>query len=268
MRKMKAYILYNGDQQSNLVWTLGENPYTPLHELNNQQRILHTPGYEVLVDHPDVGWILFDTGLPDEPAKSWKAHQLCGCIITKDETCNMSYQLKELGLKPEDIKHVIYSHMHCDHMGNHHLFADTADFYCGKAEAEYAFCLVMQNQDEAFRGWYNKEEVLLPVKAWHYLDRDEKLFPGVEIVQLPGHTPGSIGMLLHTENGTMFFTGDAASQEANYNGVNPGASYDQLLYAESMRKMHDLQKRYSAKMFFSHDAEHIHSLKKVPDYYE
>ena len=272
MKGMKLYILKSAYMHCNAAWNVGVDPFLSIHDRHTTEYplLIASPGYTVLIDHPEAGYIMYDTGVCDEPEKVWAQNQQDGCIMDKREWMKMSHQLEVVGIKPEDVKHVIISHFHCDHIGNNSLFADTADFWVDEKEADYSFRMVMHTNDRNACGWYNRDEVLLPVKEMHFLNEDQELFPGIEVVRLPGHTPGTLGMLVHLENtGTLFFPNDAAPNRLNfYEWRVPAGPYDSLTYKNSLQKIHDIQEKYDAKIFFSHDLEQLETLKQAPEYYD
>ncbi len=268
MKKMRAYLLNLGmmASESNSAAWWGSTAASCA-EPNMPHKMTKTPSYAVLIDHPEAGWILYDTGMGDPTA--WPRHIRDFVAADKPAETEMERQLALLGLKPADIRYVIISHMHFDHIGNDALFAETADFFVAEAEAEYAAKNVLHSADPAGRGYYLREDVLLPRRSLTYLDRDETLFPGVETVLLPGHTPGVMGLLLHLEGGTILFPSDAAAFRGNLEYRQPAGVYDSLGYARSIRKIHDLQKKYNARVFCSHDSEQVcGELRFAPDCYE
>ena len=107
--------------------------------------------------------------------------------------------LAKEGLKPEDIDIIIHTHLHHDHVGN------TAK--CTRAEVyvqedEWIFAKAphpIQAQyypPELYRGW----KVRL-------IKGDKLLFPGIEILHTPGHTPGTQSVAVQTEQGTAVIPG-------------------------------------------------------------
>ena len=268
MKSMKAFVLFLGDMysESNYI-VMGDTTATAANPTASH-RLIHSPSSAVLIDHPEAGWIMYDTGMPDNPEATWPKNILDIVVVNKPKHSRMDYQLSLVGIKPKDIKHVITSHMHMDHVGNDKLFADTANFYVGKEEAAHAYRTVLQSPDPEKRGWYIKDEVLLTRKKVTYVDRDEELFPGVKVITLPGHTPCMLGIVIHLKDSTIIFTSDSVNEKRNYNGQLPGVMHDSLGYVESLRKIKYLQKRYDARVFFGHDALQLsEEVKKAPDYY-
>lgn len=265
---MKVYLMMSADNYSDSNYTVMGDTRALVADPTAPHRMLHTPSYVVLIDHPTAGWIMYDTGTADDYLDTYPDHIREAMRTEKPDAYRMERQLALVGVRPEQIQHVILSHMHMDHIGNNKLFAQTADFYVAKEEAGHAFRMVMNSQQPEDHGWYIKEEVLQPLKRLTYIDRDEVLFPGVEVVLLPGHTPGVMGLVLHLDGGTLIFTSDAANVQANYEGNAPGGVMDSVGFLESVRKIHSLQRQYDAQVFFSHDTDQVKQLKFAPAYYE
>jgi glyoxylase-like metal-dependent hydrolase (beta-lactamase superfamily II) len=180
----------------------------------------------------------------------------------------MIAQLNKLGLKPEDISHVIMSHMHMDHIGNIDLFKDTAEFYVARKEAEYAFATVLSSPYPEDHGFYSKKDVLTEVKKLHYIDEECELFKGIETILLPGHTPGVMGLLLHLSSKKIILTSDALNARKNYEGTLPGVIYDSLGFFDSLEKIKKIEKKHCAEVWFGHDMEQFNNFEKTPNYYE
>jgi len=54
--------------------------------------------------------------------------------------------------------------------------------------------------------------------------RETQIVEGVKTIPLPGHTPGSIGVVVETEKGPHVITGDAVSKYGNLKGDPKSAS--------------------------------------------
>lgn len=266
---MKAYVidcgrLNNDYNLSQSHWVMGTKS-NPTPEITWYQG----PSYAVLIEHPEVGWILYDLGSDPNSNEIWPESTVNECFYSPVEGATMEEGLAKLGLKPEDINVVVMSHMHMDHIGNMALFKDTADFYVARAEAENAFCVVSATPDAAAHGFYNREDVLAPRKSLTYIDEDTKdLFPGIDAVLLPGHTPGVLGLVLHMEGQDIMLVSDALNSIENYNGRLPGVCADTVSFYESLKKIKKLEKENDAWIWFGHDIDQFNSLKKIPEYYE
>jgi glyoxylase-like metal-dependent hydrolase (beta-lactamase superfamily II) len=183
------------------------------------------------------------------------------------------YQLlpKQLALadtKPEEIKTVILSHLHLDHAGNTRLFKN-AEIYVHKRDFEYAKRLVASSPNPADHGAYVKSDLDIPPYKLRFVENDNKLADGIELISLPGHTPGLLGLMVHLEEGTFIFPADALYTQENYGPPTKmsGIVYDTIAFRASIEKIRDLQAKYQAKIMFSHDLPFFKTLKMAPQSY-
>ena len=268
---MKVYAINTGvlDYDINVAYT-GYNLASP--DNPNPDAVWYTaPTYAVLIDHPTEGWIMYDLGSRPDSMDVWPESliEAAVCYYRPIEGATIEEQLATVGIKPEDVKHVVLSHMHMDHMGNVELFADTADFWVSKPEAEAAFTAVMQSADAESSGAYFKRDVLTPMKRLHYVEEDCELFPGIDAIILPGHTPGLMGLVLHLEDKPIILMSDGANSIETYSGnYAPPAGYSSKDWRASVAKVKKLQKELDADVWFGHDMDQFNSLKKVPEYYK
>lgn len=116
--------------------------------------------------------------------------------------------LAAVGVKPEDISHVILTHMHGDHIGG--LYGDgptfpNAKLIAPRLENEY---WEGQNSDA-----YKAKVAPLIEKATLIEDGDEVL-PGVKAEGAYGHTPGHTTYLLTSGDQKLLLTGDSFNHYA------------------------------------------------------
>ena len=267
---MKAYVLNNGWLECDPNWMVSFSTLATLQNKDINHKWIKIPVYAVLVDHPS-GKILYDLGChPDAMKGYWPDGLLSVFPYYYNPGQTLEEQLALTGTKPEDIKTVVLSHMHLDHAGNMHLFKH-ADIYVHRKDFEYGQTLVHLSPDPANHGAYVKADLEVPVKQFHLVDKDFELVPGVELITLPGHTPGLLGMIVHLEKeGTFIFPQDALYTRENYGppAKASGIMYDSLAFFESVEKVRDYAKKYNAKVMFSHDMEYFLSMKKAPEFYE
>ncbi len=111
--------------------------------------------------------------------------------------------LASRGLAPSDIDMVVLTHGHWDHVQNIDVFAH-APLYLHPDERRY--CGRPHPNDWATPAWTG--DILERMQIHETADGDE-LIPGVGVVDLPGHSAGSIGITVQNEQGLSLITGDA-----------------------------------------------------------
>ena len=111
--------------------------------------------------------------------------------------------LTERGLTPADIDVTVMSHAHWDHSQNFDLF-DSAPMLLHPLERKYAHR--PHRNDWATPGWTGAMiEYQSTIKE---VGEDYEIEPGVRVIHTPGHSPGSISVLVETESGLCAITGD------------------------------------------------------------
>jgi N-acyl homoserine lactone hydrolase len=111
--------------------------------------------------------------------------------------------LASRALTPGDIDMVVLTHGHWDHVQNIDVFAH-APLYLHPAERRY--CGRPHPNDWATPAWTG--DILERMQVHEIADGDE-LIPGVGVVDLPGHSAGSIGITVQDEHGLSLIAGDA-----------------------------------------------------------
>ncbi|WP_432881464.1 MBL fold metallo-hydrolase [Kribbella sp. CA-245084] len=163
------------------------------------------------------------------------------------------------GLEPADIGTVVLSHGHWDHVQNADLFPDArillhADELDNLADPPAT--------DLGTPRWARRILDDLDVRATG--DGDEPL-PGVKVLDLPGHTPGSIGLAVSIDTGTAVLSADAVpTLDVLLSRTAPGRPYDGARAEASIERVAQLADR----IYPGHDAPFRLGADGVPQYLE
>ncbi|MEX0683408.1 MAG: MBL fold metallo-hydrolase [Dehalococcoidia bacterium] len=121
-----------------------------------------------------------------------------------------------LGVRPEDVTDVVFSHLHLDHIGwaslNGNPVFSNATYRCDQRDWDYW----ISGPIEAMRGVpeevaVNQRGAMKPVadriETW---STDRVLFPGISVRHAPGHTPGSVVLVVSGGTERAVLLGDVA----------------------------------------------------------
>ncbi len=184
-----------------------------------------------VIFHSNMGWILYDTGYTTrfyDVTKNYPNKIYANATkVEVTETHEVKSQLKKMGLSPSDIKHIVITHFHADHIGGLKDFQE-ATFYCSKKAFNH---LESMSQFWGFTKGILKDLIpsdfttrlkfieefstKIPDEIFgHKYDLwgDDSMF----IYELPGHAAGQIGVLLKTEKNTYFLIADACWNRKSY----------------------------------------------------
>jgi glyoxylase-like metal-dependent hydrolase (beta-lactamase superfamily II) len=220
--------------------------------------------WNLLVDHPEAT-VLWDTGSHPEAADGYWPDPLYEAFAHPDAgERDLPTALAEVGYDLDDVDCVVQSHLHVDHAGGLQLFARTdVPVYVHRRELEHAY---LSANSPAGGDAYLERDFDHDL-AWRIVEQPRRqLLEGVELLHVPGHTPGLLGA--HVErDGTedLLIAGDAAFLEANYvEGRSMGASLltDSRAAEESLAFLRDLERRYDARVLYGHDPQQFERLRE------
>ena len=152
--------------------------------------------------------VLIDTGIGDKQDERFFGHY----YLNGDE--NLMNSLQKAGYRPEDITHVVHSHLHFDHCGGSIIRNAEGLLMPAFPNARY---IVSRRQWEWALNPNGREkasffpENILPMKENGVLDLLEKegeILPSIEIRFFHGHTDGQIVPLIHMNGKTVVFMAD------------------------------------------------------------
>jgi len=107
--------------------------------------------------------------------------------------------LSQIGVNADEIKNVIITHLHTDHIAlSDHL--PNATFIVQKKELDYALNPHPVSKIDYNPSYYEKLNFTI-------IDGDTEILPGLEVLFTPGHTLGGQSVLVKTEKGNAIITG-------------------------------------------------------------
>ncbi|HSB81694.1 MAG TPA: N-acyl homoserine lactonase family protein [Candidatus Methylomirabilis sp.] len=160
--------------------------------------------------------VVVDTGPPDE-AHSRKWHPYNNPRISERQQIGSA--LAQHGVSLDAIGLVILTHLHWDHAGNMPLFRN-ADFVVSHEELAYAMdpCPIHYVAYEAPQLGLTPPFLPVMPRLRTISLQEQEIAPGLVALPTPGHTPGSISLVVTTTAGPYVIAGDAVSCYENLEG--------------------------------------------------
>jgi len=165
-----------------------------------------------LLDVSDEGFLV-NTGkqriLVDAGAGTWWGGGVLG---------RLEGSLRSAGYTPEEIDIVLITHLHSDHVGGlttqdgKRIFPN-ADVYVAKAESDFWLSteIAAKAPKDVQPFFQSARAIAAPyIKAgkWHTFNGSESIVDGMQLIPLPGHTPGHTGYEFSSKGQKILFCGD------------------------------------------------------------
>lgn len=204
-----------------------------------------------LIRHADH-YLLWDTGY----AASYKGKvtDRGALTVTLDKT--IPEQLAVLGVRPEQITVVGISHMHTDHTGQAKDFPG-AKLVVGKGDFE-----LTKGDNDPFGPWRADGA---KIQLMHGGDIDVFGDGSVIALNLPGHTPDHMALLVKLASGNVLLTGDLyhATIAREKKGIPP-FNTNRAETLASIDRFERLAKTFNAKIIIQHEPADIAKLPAFP----
>ena len=225
-------------------------------------------GVEVPVLRHPQGHIVVDGGNPLAVARDPHAHWggLADLFeVHMNEAQHCEAQLRELGVGPGDVSHIVQTHLHIDHTGALGHFPNAVVVVHAR-ERDAALAA-----DDPMQSGYIRADFDRPELRWQTIERDTDLFGDglIRLIETPGHAAGHMSLLIDlADTGSVLITADAADNLAQWEGrAHVRAFHSRDNAARSLRHLHELADATSALVVFGHDPENWAQLQHGPDPY-
>jgi len=221
-----------------------------------------------VIRHPDGRIVVYDTGFSE--AINRNPNEYLGffaSVVGRFAMGNgqaLSAQMREAGIDPAGVTHVVLSHLHFDHAGG------IEDFPAAEVVVSYAEHSRARHATEAL-SFFNPAD-FDSVSRWRDIEFDDEsryatfsahldlLGDGsLLLVPLPGHTLGSIGMIVRLQDAPVLLAGDAAPVEESwrYAAVPFWAEDEEAWWETIWRIKKFLQLVPGAVVYGGHDARAV-----------
>ncbi len=136
--------------------------------------------------------ILIDTGISSAESAYYTESPV-------EDLIDFEGGLKKVGITPADVDWVIQTHLHFDHVGNTRL-CKNARVIVQKKELEFALA------PHPMQGYLYDPNLLHDLR-FEVVDGTCEVFPGIQVVHLPSHTPGVEAVSVNTTQGKAVISG-------------------------------------------------------------
>jgi glyoxylase-like metal-dependent hydrolase (beta-lactamase superfamily II) len=199
---------------------------------------LEVPVPFFLIEHNGCR-VLFDLGYSRSAIDASETGVYCPVVSESDYVLS---HLMQIGLKANDITHIVLSHLHDDH--------------CGGLEAFQGIPCFLQKKELVHAGNLSLEQQF-PMD-WHWLGGDYDLLGDgrIKILFTPGHSAGHQSVLLTLDSGkSVLLAADAVCNQVAFNQrFLPTSVYDRSVGLKTYEKI-DAMLQNGVQIIYGHDPE-------------
>ncbi|KAL5339966.1 beta-lactamase-like protein [Aspergillus crustosus] len=254
----KMHILNLGTMNVDEGWLLnGANGSTANNPspISKRRDLMFIAG---LIDHPELGLILFETGGAEDVDRQWG--EISTDLIprtTYEPRHHLPAAIKSTGYDISDVKAVIVGHLYLDHAGGLEHFRNTGvRFMCMRRNSNM---LVGRRRRGRMGGVYLADYLTLDTLNWQTFNEPQlDLCTGIILYHCPGHTPGLCIMQINlAEDGTFIWTTDQFHVKENYtlDQAQGWLLRDHRAWIANGTFVKRLQRLFRARLIFGHDVE-------------
>jgi glyoxylase-like metal-dependent hydrolase (beta-lactamase superfamily II) len=202
---LEVTALFDGPAVGDTHWLTGKKA-----TLDGVVKALHNDPH--MLDAAGTGFLV-NTGkqliLVDAGSGTWFGGGAYGKLLGN---------LRSAGYTPEEVDLVLVTHLHSDHIGGlttqdgTRVFSN-AEIEVAKAESDFWLSpeIAAKAPKDAQQFFQSAQAIAAPyIKSgqWHTFSGSEPIVDGMQIVPLPGHTPGHTGYEFTSQGKSILFWGD------------------------------------------------------------
>jgi glyoxylase-like metal-dependent hydrolase (beta-lactamase superfamily II) len=169
-------------------------------------------------------------------------------------------QLGQLGIRPEDVRRVILTHLHTDHAGGLHHFPKSEILVCTEELrlAKGSVGKLRGYLPNRWPDWFTPQSINFVPDRFGPFERSQRITSdgSVVIVPTPGHTPGHVSVIVMTGDVCYFLAGDTTyTQQALIDGQFDGVSPNEAVSLRTMQTVLQFAHKRPTVYLPSHDPE-------------
>lgn len=240
-------------------------------------RSLRTVRFEAVmlaIHHVTHGWIVVDTGYGDrffEATRRWpyRLYRWATPVTLRGPAATA---LASIGLRPAEIRHVVVTHFHADHVGGLAEFSNARVSHHAGAlaplraltpfrQTRAAFLPDLVPVDVAERAHAIPANAFAPASDLPFPCHDLLGDGSLRLVDLPGHAPGQVGLAYEMDGVRTLYCADAFWRWCQIaDGVDlprpvMGLQWDRTAYRKTVATLRILASQGTHRLLACHDEE-------------